>query len=37
MVRKLKTDKAEKSLIDAEVTKLLDLKKRLTLAEKVGK
>jgi len=31
-VRKLKTEKAEKSLVDAEVKKLLDLKKQLALA-----
>ena len=33
MVRKLKTDKAEKSLIDTEVGKLLELKKNLALAQ----
>ena len=33
MVRELKTSKAEKSLVDVEVAKLLDLKKQLTLAQ----
>ncbi|GAB1609435.1 methionine--tRNA ligase, cytoplasmic-like [Argonauta hians] len=32
-VRQLKTDKAEKSLIDAEVAKLLDLKRQLALKQ----
>lgn len=32
-VRKLKTAKAEKSVVDAEVAILLDLKKKLCLAE----
>ncbi len=32
-MRQLKTAKAEKSQIDAEVAKLLDLKKRLVIAE----
>ncbi len=32
-MRQLKTAKAEKSQIDAEVSKLLDLKKRLAIAE----
>lgn len=32
-VRELKTQKAEKSVIDAEVGKLLDLKKKLALAQ----
>ncbi|XP_063408888.1 methionine--tRNA ligase, cytoplasmic-like [Mytilus trossulus] len=32
VVRDLKSKKAEKSLIDSEVAKLLDLKKRLALA-----
>ena len=33
MVRELKTNKAEKSIIDAEVAKLLALKKQLALAQ----
>ena len=33
VVRKLKTEKAEKSLIDTEVSKLLELKKSLALAQ----
>ncbi|XP_048579966.1 methionine--tRNA ligase, cytoplasmic isoform X2 [Nematostella vectensis] len=32
-VRSLKTNKAEKAVIDAEVTRLLELKKKLSLAE----
>ena len=32
VVRQLKASKAEKSTIDAEVAKLLDLKKKLSLA-----
>ncbi len=32
-MRQLKTDKAEKSQIDTEVAKLLDLKKKLSIAE----
>jgi len=35
-VRTLKTNKAEKAVIDAEVTLLLDLKKRLALAQGVN-
>ena len=31
-VRELKTNKAEKSLVDAEVAVLLDLKKKLSIA-----
>ena len=33
VVRELKTNKAEKSLVDTEVAKLLDLKKQLALAQ----
>ena len=32
-VRELKTNKAEKSVVDTEVAKLLDLKKQLALAQ----
>ena len=32
-MRELKTNKAEKSLVDTEVAKLLDLKKQLALAQ----
>ena len=33
VVRELKTNKAEKSLVDTEVAKLLDLKKQLAVAQ----